>query len=218
MNPPARSAPADAPRVVYRDEHLLVVDKPPGLLAVPGRGTLKQDCLAARLQALWADTLVVHRLDQATSGLMVFARSPAVQRCLSMAFERREVIKRYVAVVWGRVEAPQGCIDLPLRADWPNRPRQQVDREQGKPSCTRWHVLSHHAAGETTRLELEPQTGRTHQLRVHLWAIGHPIVGDTLYGAAEQMPATRLLLHASELAFAHPVSGAPLHFALAAPF
>lgn len=218
MSPLVESAAADELRVLYRDEHLLVVDKPAGLLAVPGRGALKQDCLATRLQFVWPDARVVHRLDQATSGLMVFARDPEAQRRLSLAFERRAVFKRYVAVVAGRVEPPQGCIELPLGADWPNRPRQQVDHQDGKPSRTCWQVLAHDAAAGTTRLVLTPETGRTHQLRVHLQAIGHPIVGDALYGPPAPMPAARLLLHASELGFAHPVSGMPLHFESPAPF
>jgi tRNA pseudouridine32 synthase/23S rRNA pseudouridine746 synthase len=204
---------------LHEDESLLVIVKPAGLLAVPGRGADKADCLSARVQARWPGALVVHRLDEATSGLMLFARSLAVQRALGRAFERREVDKRYVAVVGGRlpIGADWQLIDTPLAADWPNRPRQQVDTVLGKPAQTRWRVLGHE--GDHTRVDLQPLTGRTHQLRVHLASIGHPIVGDRLYAPRSlQAAAPRLLLHASQLGFEHPVSGAPLRLASATPF
>ena len=220
MNPAADPLAAPAPPALYRDEALLVVDKPSGLLAVPGRGPLKQDCLAARVQRAWPDARVVHRLDEATSGLMVFALGVDMQRRLSRAFEQREVHKRYIAVVAGRVEPATGCIDLPLGADWPNRPRQQVDHAHGKPARTHWQVLSYDPADDSTRLELTPETGRTHQLRVHLMAIGHAILGDTLYAPPSmQARSPRLLLHASALAFAHPLVGRPaLAFESPPPF
>lgn len=204
--------------LVYVDEHIIVLDKPAGLLAVPGRGEDKQDCLAARARALWPDALVVHRLDMATSGLFLMARGIAMQRRLSRAFEERKVDKRYVAVVAGALASDAGTIDLPLAADWPNRPAQKVDPEHGKPSTTHWRVLGR--TGEaTTRLELEPVTGRTHQLRVHLRAAGHPILGDTLYAPpAVRELAPRLLLHATRLALAHPAGGDPLAFDSAPPF
>jgi tRNA pseudouridine32 synthase/23S rRNA pseudouridine746 synthase len=215
--------PALSEGLVFVDEHLVVLDKPAGLLAVPGRGPDKQDCLAARAQRLWPDALVVHRLDMATSGLFLMARGPAVQRRLSMAFEHREVGKRYVAVVAGRLEAPAGAedgwatIDLPLVADWPNRPRQMVDVVQGRPSITRWRVLE--ADTDSTLVELEPVTGRSHQLRVHLLAIGHPILGDALYAPPEvQARAPRLLLHAASLQLVHPATGEPIAFASRVPF
>jgi tRNA pseudouridine32 synthase/23S rRNA pseudouridine746 synthase len=205
--------------LVWVDEHLLVLDKPAGLLAVPGRGADKQDCLSARAQRLWPGALVVHRLDMATSGLFLMARSPGVQRAMGAAFEGRAVRKRYVAVVAGRMEAAAGEIDLPVGADWPNRPRQQVDPEHGRASVTRWEVLCAEAQRDATRLLLEPVTGRTHQLRVHLQAIGHPILGDALYAPPEVAArAPRLLLHASELAFVHPVSGEPLALESRVPF
>lgn len=200
-------------RVLSADDHLLVVDKPAGLLAVPGRGEAGRDCLAARVQSLQPDALVVHRLDMATSGLIVFARGPAAQRTLSIAFAERRVAKRYVALVAGTLPAEEGRIDLPLAADWPNRPRQQVDTLRGKPSLTHWRVLER--SGTHTRVALEPVTGRSHQLRVHLAATGHPIVGDALYAGE---PAARLMLHATDLAFAHPASGEPLAFHSPAPF
>jgi tRNA pseudouridine32 synthase / 23S rRNA pseudouridine746 synthase len=203
--------------LVYVDEHLLVLDKPAGLLAVPGRGEDKQDCLALRAQRLWPDALVVHRLDMATSGLFVMGRGIAMQRRLSRAFAEREVDKRYEAVVAGRVEQDGGAISLPLAADWPRRPMQKVDSEHGRPSETRWTVTTR--TEDTTRLLLEPLTGRTHQLRVHLLAIGHPIVGDALYAPPQvQALSPRLLLHASGLRLAHPAGGEPLAFDSAAPF
>lgn len=205
--------------LVYVDEHLVVLDKPAGLLAVPGRGEDKQDCLSARAQALWPDALVVHRLDMATSGLFLMGRGLHVQRILSRAFAERAVDKRYEAVVAGRLGDPgrTGTIDLPLAADWPNRPRQQVDEVHGRASTTRWEVLE--AVGPDTRLALEPLTGRTHQLRVHLQAIGHPILGDALYAPPELAArAPRLLLHACALRLVHPATGEPLAFASPAPF
>jgi len=201
--------------VVHADDHLVVVDKPAGMLSVPGRGAGKHDCAATRVQALHADACVVHRLDMATSGLLLMARGAAMQRALSIAFAHRRVMKRYVAVVHGRMAADEGEIDLPLGADWPNRPRQRVDLVDGKASLTRYRVLSRDAATDTSRVELEPVTGRSHQLRVHLLATGHPIVGDVLYGAAE---APRLMLHAGELSLAHPVSGAALRWRSEVPF
>jgi len=217
-------AAGDGVVLVHADEHLLVFDKPSGLLSVPGRGADKQDCLAARARRPYPDALIVHRLDMATSGLFLMARGAEMQRSLSQAFAQREVGKRYVAVVGGRLEAgpevdEQGwhVVDLPLAADWPNRPRRIVDREQGKPSQTRWRVLAHDDG--STRVELEPLTGRSHQLRVHLQALGHPILGDTLYAPPEvQAAAPRLLLHATGLRMAHPVTGQALSFASTAPF
>lgn len=208
--------------MVYADAHLLVLDKPAGLLSVPGRGADKQDCLAARAQLAWPDALIVHRLDMATSGLLLMARGAATQSSLGRAFAQRTVSKRYLAVVAGQLAAPAspdgwGLIDLPLAADWPNRPRRVVDRKHGKPSQTRWRVVERRA--ENTRVELEPITGRSHQLRVHLQALGHPILGDALYAPADvQACSLRLLLHATELRFAHPATGEPLAFRSDAPF
>jgi len=205
---------------VHADASLLVYDKPSGLLAVPGRGPDKQDCLSARAQARYPDALIVHRLDMATSGLMLLARGPEAQRTLSRAFAARAVHKRYIALVAGRLAPPPegwGDIDLPILLDWPNRPRRIVDPVQGKPSLTRWRVLGHE--GGNTRVELEPVTGRSHQLRVHLRALGHPILGDALYAPTEiQAMAPRLLLHAWTLSLAHPASGDELRFESPAPF
>lgn len=207
---------------VYVDDTLLVFDKPSGLLSVPGRGPDKQDCLSARVQARYADALIVHRLDMATSGLMVMARGAVAQRELGRSFAARAVKKRYIAVVAGRLEAPPeywGTIDLPIIVDWPNRPLRIVDHRHGKPSLTRWRVLKHDETGPGTRVELEPVTGRSHQLRVHLRELGHPILGDALYAPpAVQALAKRLLLHASSLSLVHPVTGETLAFERPAPF
>lgn len=197
--------------IVHFDESLIAANKSTGLLAVPGRGADKQDCLAMRVQEEFPDALVVHRLDMATSGLMLFARGVEMQRRLSRLFRERKVQKRYVAVVAGRLGSLSGEIDLPLAGDWPNRPRQKVDLEAGKPALTRYRTLGYDSFTGTTRVELEPVTGRTHQLRVHLAAIGHPILGDSLYGSEDS--AERLLLHASTLGFAHPFNAEPLSFA-----
>jgi len=200
--------------LLYHDVALLVADKPAGLLAVPGRGEDKQDCLSVRVQRTFPDALIVHRLDMATSGLMVFARGIEMQRRLSHMFGQREMHKRYVAVVSGIVEQEAGEVNLPIVADWPNRPLRKIDVESGKPSLTRYHVLSR--SSNSTRIELEPVTGRTHQLRVHTKAIGHPILGDALYG--DEGSALRLLLHASSLRFSHPLRATPLNFISSPPF
>ena len=218
--------------VIYCDESLLVVNKPAGLLAVPGRGADKQDCLSSRLQREFPDALIVHRLDMSTSGLMVFARGAGIQRRLSQMFQEREVKKRYVALVAGKLEPETGVVDLPIVADWPNRPLRKIDAESGKPSLTRYRAVQVEAHGNSehspsdvlvangsfkaTRVELEPVTGRTHQLRLHMSAIAHPILGDALYGDAASAP--RLMLHATSLDFLHPLTGAPLHFVCPPPF
>lgn len=197
---------------------MLVVNKPPGLLSVPGRGTDKTDSLASRVQNKFPDALSVHRLDMSTSGLLVFARGADMHRRLSHLFRERGVKKCYIAMVAGCVESSAGEVDLPLGSDWPNRPRQKVDFAGGKSSLTSYRLLAHDTVMNTSRVELEPVTGRTHQLRVHMAAIGHPIVGDTLYGGAAGATAERLLLHASVLSFTHPFSTEPLTLVSEAPF
>ena len=204
----------EALAVLYADDALLVLNKPAGLLSVPGRGEDKQDCLSTRVQGLYADALVVHRLDMATSGLMLMARGTSAQRTLSKAFADRQVQKRYVALVHGLLAPPMaswGSIDLPIAVDWPNRPRRVIQLTGGKASITRWRVLAG-ADSPYTRLELEPVTGRSHQLRVHLQAIGHSIVGDALYDGTSDLSADRLLLHATEIGFVHPFSDQMMHF------
>lgn len=210
---------------MHEDAALLVLDKPPGLLCVPGRGTDKQDCLSARVQAVYPDARIVHRLDMATSGLVLMARGPNHQRWLSAAFEARDVGKRYVAWVAGAVNCGAeewSTINLPVGADWPNRPRQIVDQINGKPSTTRWRqapLAGQHPYGLSSRIELEPLTGRTHQLRVHMAAIGHPIRGDALYAGGDgDTGVDRLLLHATSLTLKHPVSGLTLHVESTVPF
>lgn len=207
---------------LHADEALLVLAKPAGLLSVPGRGADKQDCASARAQQQWPGALVVHRLDMATSGLLLMARTPQVQRALGQAFAQQQVEKRYQAIVHGCMAAPAGGwgdIELPIAADWERRPLRIIDANHGKPSHTRWRVLATDTSAQTTRVELAPVTGRTHQLRVHLAAIGHAILGDALYAdAVTQARAPRLLLHATRLAFAHPLSGAWVQYALPPDF
>jgi tRNA pseudouridine32 synthase/23S rRNA pseudouridine746 synthase len=206
-------------QILYEDGHLLVVEKPAGLLAVPGRGEDKQDSLIQRLLISHPDALVVHRLDMDTSGLMVFARSKSVQRDLGHLFQQRRVDKAYEALVVGRVTTESGEIDLPLIRDWPRRPLQKVDFEKGKPALTRYKVIRYLAADDVTRIRLEPVTGRSHQLRVHMQQLGHPILGDRLYGGLrEQGYQPRLCLHASELRFRHPIDDRVLAFRSATPF
>ena len=211
--------------VVFADEHLLVVNKPSGLLSVPGRGEDKQDCLIARAQAQWPDALTVHRLDMSTSGLMVIARGPDMQRRLSQAFAQREVHKIYEAIVAGELRATEtgnadawSDIHMPLLIDWPNRPKSKVDWEHGKPSHTQWRV-KHSNLTNATRVELQPITGRTHQLRLHMMAMGHPILGDALYASPEiQAQSPRLLLHARVLQLKHPVTAEWMAFESTVPF
>ncbi|HSW08254.1 RluA family pseudouridine synthase [Aquabacterium sp.] len=207
------------PPLIHADDALLAVDKPADLLAVPGRGPQNADCVSVRVQRVYPDALIVHRLDMATSGLLLLARGPVVQRALSVAFAERRVDKTYVAVVDGLIADDSGEITLPLIADWPNRPRQKVDIDHGKPSLTRWHVLSRDEASGRTRVALHPFSGRSHQLRVHLMAIGHAIVGDTLYAPPTvATAAARLLLHASRLQLAHPLTEQALDLRSAPPF
>jgi tRNA pseudouridine32 synthase/23S rRNA pseudouridine746 synthase len=210
--------------VIFADDSLVLLNKPAGLLAVPG--TSSDHCLSLQVQQQFADALIVHRLDMATSGLMLMARGIAAQRILNASFAERRVHKRYLAVVHGDCRAPAGAaaadwqtIELPILVDWPNRPLRKIDHENGKASTSHWRCLQFDAQSNTTRLELEPLTGRSHQLRVHLKAIGHPILGDALYAPPAIAAASpRLLLHASELGFAHPVSGEWLGFALPEAF
>lgn len=204
--------------LIYEDESIIVVNKPAKLLSVPGRGADKVDSLATRVQQEFPDALIVHRLDMSTSGLILLARGEEMQRCLSKLFREHEIKKYYVAVVAGCMESAVGEVDLPLISDWPNRPRQKVDFAIGKRSLTRYRLLAHDVCTNTSRVELEPVTGRTHQLRVHMAAIGHPILGDTLYGEGANGGAERLLLHARALSFAHPRSEERLTLLCEPPF
>ncbi len=188
--------------LIYVDEHIAVANKASGLLTVPGRGEDKADCLQSRVVAELGLALVVHRLDMSTSGLVIFARHTEAQSKLARAFQERKVEKQYEATVEGTVLADEGTVDLPLRCDWPNRPRQMVCYEWGKPAITRYKVVER--GSDATQMHLFPVTGRSHQLRVHMQAIGHPILGDELYGDVTRAP--RLALHAKTLALRHPIS------------
>jgi len=219
MNPPSNPELVDIP-LLYQDDALLVLNKPAGLLSVPGRGADKQDCLSARVQAHFPDALVVHRLDMATSGLLLMARGANAQRAINYAFAEGRVEKRYVAQVAGLLE-PDGMwrtIDLPIAVDWPRRPLRVIHAD-GKASQTRWRCVAQDAQRQSSHLELEPLTGRSHQLRVHMQALGHPILGDALYAPAQVQAMTpRLLLHACVLSLRHPHSGTPMHWECPADF
>lgn len=208
--------PAEPPRIIHADGALLVVDKPAGLLSVPGRGEDKADCLISRLRDGFPGVLLVHRLDRDTSGLLVFALTPQAQAHLGQQFEGKLVDKRYLARVMGVPDGGKGRIDLPLTVDWPNRPRQMVCHDTGRAAVTDWRLLR--AEGDTARVQLRPRTGRTHQLRVHMQALGHPILGDTLYATGAGRDHPRLMLHAERLALTHPESGARLEFRAPSPF
>ncbi|MFO7602686.1 MAG: pseudouridine synthase [Gammaproteobacteria bacterium] len=219
MNLTEPHSPDAAFDLLHQDEALLLLHKPAGLLAVPGRGAEKQDCLSARVQAVFPQALTVHRLDMSTSGLMLMALDLATQRAVQRQFEQRSVSKGYIAVVEGRLQPESGEVDLPLCGDWPNRPRQRVDLQRGKPSLTRYRVLDYDAQADTSRLALEPVTGRTHQLRVHLQALGHAILGDPLYAtAAVQARAARLMLHAESICLEHPLQRQKVCYHCPAPF
>ena len=214
----AAYAPPDVPlSVIHADHAVLVIDKPAGLLTVPGRGEDLADCLIARVQGLYPEALLVHRLDRDTSGVIVFALTRHAQRDLSAQFEARKTRKAYRARLWGRLEPKSGTVDLPLIVDWPNRPRQHVDHENGKPARTDWKVLGHDDDG-TTRVRLFPLTGRSHQLRVHMVELGHPILGDPLYAEGPARDFPRLMLHAESLRFNHPETGKGMTFTAPVPF
>lgn len=210
-------APPDGPLdILHHDAQLVVVNKPAGLLSVPGKGDHLADCLIERLRAVFPEVLLVHRLDRDTSGVMVFALTPHAQRHLGLQFENRQTKKTYVARLAGLLEPRTGTVDLPLIVDWENRPRQMVDHDRGRPAQTDWRVLRHD--GDTTRVRLMPKTGRSHQLRVHMLSLGHPILGDPFYaeGAARDYP--RMMLHSEELRLRHPDGGASHRFFAAADF
>ncbi|MFC2968400.1 pseudouridine synthase [Acidimangrovimonas pyrenivorans] len=214
-------APPQEPlRILHHDHHLLVLDKPSGLLTVPGKGEHLSDCLIARAQKVFPEALLVHRLDRDTSGVIVFALTKAAQRALSLQFEQRKTKKVYVARLWGRLEQRTGTVDLPLIVDWPNRPRQHVNHETGKPAVTDWRVLRYEQepTGETTRVRLMPHTGRSHQLRVHMMEIGHPILGDPFYAEGPARDFPRLMLHAESLRVNHPDGGRGVTFKAPVPF
>lgn len=202
--------------ILHEDHEIIVVNKPAGLLSVPGKGPHLADCLLARLQGAFPEALLVHRLDRDTSGVMIFARTPHAQRHLGLQFEKRQTKKTYVARVWGTGLAKTGTIDLPLIVDWPNRPLQKVDHAAGKPAVTDWRVVR--TEDGTMRLRLFPKTGRSHQLRVHMAEIGHPILGDPFYATGPARDFDRLMLHSEALRIRHPDGGVGQSFSARAPF
>ncbi|UWR84183.1 RluA family pseudouridine synthase [Phaeobacter inhibens] len=208
--------PTDPLDILHHDAQLLVVNKPHGLLSVPGRGEHLADCLLSRLQTVFPEALLVHRLDRDTSGVMVFGVTPHAQRHLSMQFEKRSAKKAYVARVDGRLEPRSGTVDLPLIVDWPNRPRQMVCHDTGKEAVTDWRVMKYEDTA--TRVRLTPKTGRSHQLRVHMLSLGHAILGDPLYAEGGALDHPRMMLHAEELRIKHPDSGESMKFRVKAPF
>ncbi len=210
-------APPNDPLVFLHDDHeVLLVDKPSGLLSVPGKGPELADCLMARVQAVFPTALLVHRLDRDTSGVMIFALTPHAQRHLGLQFEKRQTKKAYVARVWGKVVEKTGTVDLPLIVDWPNRPRQMVDHDNGKQAVTDWRVVRGNE--DETRLRLMPRTGRSHQLRVHMQALGHPILGDPFYATGPARDYPRLMLHSETLQFRHPDGGKGMRITAKCPF
>ena len=217
MTASSEYAPLGGPLdILHHDAQIVAVNKPAGLLSVPGKGEELADCLIARLALVFPQVLLVHRLDRDTSGVMVFALTPHAQRHLGLQFEKRQARKTYLARLAGRLAPKTGTVDLPLTVDWENRPRQMVCHETGRAAQTDWRVLRHE--GETTRVRLMPRTGRSHQLRVHMVSLGHPILGDPLYatGAAREHP--RLMLHSEELRIKHPDGGASVRFRAPAEF
>jgi tRNA pseudouridine32 synthase/23S rRNA pseudouridine746 synthase len=208
--------PQDPLDILYDDHEVLLVNKPSGLLSVPGKGPELADCLIARVQATFPTALLVHRLDRDTSGVMIFALTPHAQRHLGLQFEKRQTKKTYVARVWGEVAEKTGTVDLPLIVDWPNRPRQMVDHENGKQAVTDWRVVR--ARDGETRVRLMPRTGRSHQLRVHMLALGHPILGDAFYATGPARDFPRLMLHSETLQFRHPDGGRGMRITAKCPF
>tara|TARA_B100001179_G_scaffold44207_1_gene29317 strand:- start:436 stop:1095 length:660 start_codon:yes stop_codon:yes gene_type:complete len=210
-------APPDTPlTLIHTDHQILLVDKPSGLLSVPGKGPHLADCLLSRVQAAFPEALLVHRLDRDTSGVMVFAMTPHAQRHLGLQFEKRQMKKTYIARLAGELAEKTGTVDLPLIVDWPNRPLQKVDFETGKPAQTDWRVLK--TRDGETRVRLTPLTGRSHQLRVHMREIGHPILGDPFYATGPARDAPRLMLHAESLRLRHPDGGRTMTFKAPVPF
>lgn len=208
--------PQEPVDIVHEDASLIVVNKPAGLLSVPGRGPHLADCMISRIQHDRPHAALVHRLDMDTSGVMVFALTADAQRWLGQQFEKRLTQKSYGALVLGRVKGKHGAVDAPLIVDWPNRPRQKVCRDTGRAARTTWQVLA--PEGDNTRMKLTPITGRTHQLRVHMQVLGHPILGDTLYAPDDAPKYPRLMLHAEVLSFAHPARTEQMTFQVACPF
>ena len=210
------SPPIDPLDIVHLDHELLAVNKPSGLLSVPGKGPMLSDCLISRVKKEYPKALLVHRLDRDTSGVMVFALSSYSQRHLGLQFEKRQSQKTYIARIWGQVCDKKGMIDLPIAVDWPNRPMQMVCHDTGRAAITHWEMIRRNIT--ETRVKLRPETGRSHQLRVHMMAIGHPILGDPLYGISESQNVNRLMLHSHRLRVRHPDGGEMIEFRAKIPF
>ena len=209
--------PMDPLDVIHEDHEVIVINKPSGLLSVPGKGAHLADCLMARVEAAFPGALLVHRLDRDTSGVMIFAATAHAQRHLGLQFEKRQVKKTYLAEVYGWLEPKTGTVDLPLIVDWPNRPKQMVCHETGKAAVTDWRVQRY--GDGRTRVQLSPKTGRSHQLRVHMLALGHPILGDPFYAEGQALAAAdRLMLHAWKLRIRHPDGGRGMEFQASVPF
>lgn len=202
--------------ILHEDKAIIVVDKPAGLLTVPGKLENRQDCLVSRLQAARWDALTVHRLDCDTSGVIIFARTKQAQGFLGQEFEQRRAQKTYIARLKGRLEPDSGTVDLPLGSDWDYRPRQKVDHEHGRPAVTDWQVIER--TDDETRVRLTPHTGRSHQLRVHMLSLGHPILGDQIYAPETLDRFSRLMLHAETLSLHHPTTGEWVSFTAPVPF
>jgi len=208
--------PQDPLDILHDDHQVLLVNKPAGLLSVPGKGPELADCLIKRIQAVFPMALLVHRLDRDTSGVMIFALTPHAQRHLGLQFEKRQTKKTYVARVWGIMAEKTGTVDLPLIVDWPNRPLQMVCHDTGKSAQTDWRVMR--SKDNETRVRLMPKTGRSHQLRVHMLAMGHPILGDPFYATDKARDYPRLMLHSETLQFRHPDGGQGTRITAKAPF
>ncbi|WP_417486523.1 RluA family pseudouridine synthase [Maricaulis sp.] len=203
--------------VLHRDDHILVIDKPSGLLTVPGNRPERADCLEARARDDFPTARIIHRLDMDTSGVIVLALTAHAQAHIGKQFEKRMTSKSYIAIVQGEMAGTTGRVDQPIITDWPNRPRQMICHERGRNAVTDWEVLE--ITDGVTRVRLSPLTGRSHQLRVHMLHLGHPILGDNLYAPPEALAASdRLCLHAQQLGFRHPDGGAPVSFDSPAPF
>ncbi|HEY0275601.1 MAG TPA: pseudouridine synthase [Paenirhodobacter sp.] len=216
MNDFVYTPTTEQPVIIYADHEILVVGKPAGLLSVPGKGDDRTDCLIARLRGPYPMVLLVHRLDLDTSGVMVFGLTAHAQRHLGLQFEHRQTRKHYIARLWGHLAPKEGHVDLPLCVDWPQRPRQHVDFENGRPAQTDWRVMRYE--DNTTRVRLTPLTGRSHQLRVHMKEQGHPILGDPLYAEGPALEFPRLMLHAESLRLRHPDGGKHMTFTVPCPF
>ena len=192
-------------KILYQDEHLLVVNKPEFLLSVPGRAPENKDCVITRLQQHFPEAVIVHRLDLDTSGLLIVPIKRAAMSHIARQFQERKIFKRYQALLWGKLKQSYGTIELPIKADWPNRPKQQIDFLEGKHALTHYRVLHVNHEKNQTRIELNPISGRSHQLRIHCRELGHPVLGCDMYAHPEALAASkRLLLHASDISFRHP--------------